>query len=105
MSSNFDGYYYSETCKPGKKKKKINQKRPYYVIIFGNTQNINKALDSIVIKDELPGYKESARFSLTKNIKTSYKVTPLNSTKKSEIAISNIENDLYIEEAYKMLEK
>ena len=57
-----------------------------------------------VYQDQIEGqniWKQLSDFE--QNIKTSYKVTPLNSTKKSEIAISNIENDLYIEEAYNIL--
>lgn len=68
LSSNFDGYYYSSTCENGKNKHKINQERPYYIMLFGSSKMINETLEEIVVSDELPGYKEKARFSLTKNI-------------------------------------
>lgn len=74
MSSNFEGYYYSSTCASGKNKQKINQERPYYVMLFGSTTMINESLKNIVDTDDLPGYKEKARFSLTKNMDTPYTI-------------------------------
>lgn len=74
MSSNFEGYYYSSTCTSGKNKQKINQERPYYLMLFGSTTMINESLKNVVNTDDLPGYKEKARFSLTKNIDTPYTI-------------------------------
>lgn len=68
LSSNFDGYYYSSTCESGKNKHKINQERPYYVMLFGSTKMINETLENVVVSNELRGYQKKARFSLTKNI-------------------------------------
>lgn len=70
MKSNYNGWYYTATCG----KKKINQERPYYIMLFGSSDMINKCLDEVVITDELTGYKEKARFSLTKNIDTPYTI-------------------------------
>jgi len=74
MSSNFNGIYYSETCEPGKKAIKINQNRPYYVLLFGNSNSIDKTLKDIVIIDELPGFENQARFFLTDNLKANYTI-------------------------------
>lgn len=94
MSSNFDGYYYASTCESGKNKKKINQARPYYVIMFGNAEKINHALEHIVIKEELPGYKEGARFSLTKNIETTYTVLVTGQEKHGSFEAANKGSDI-----------
>lgn len=94
MSSNFDGFYYSETCEAGKKRKKINQKRPYYVIMFGNAEKINEALEKIAIVDELPGYEQRARFSLTKNIKASYTILVTGEEKHGSFEASNKGSDI-----------
>ena len=74
LSSEFSGTYYSETCEPGKKAIKINQNRPYYVLLFGSSKSIDKALNEIVVIDELPGFKEQARFFLTDNLKANYTI-------------------------------
>ena len=94
MSSNFDGFYYSETCEAGKKRKKINQKRPYYVIMFGNAEKINEALEKIAIVDELPGYEQRARFSLTKNFKASYTILVTGEEKHGSFEASNKGSDI-----------
>ena len=74
LSSNFDGTYYSESCKPGHKAIRINQTRPYYVLLFGSNEVINKALNEIVETDELPGFEEKARFIITKDKKVEYTI-------------------------------
>ena len=74
LSSNFNGIYYSESCEQGHKAIKINQNRPYYVLLFGNSDVINKALVEIVEIDEFPGFKEKARFFITKNKNIKYTV-------------------------------
>jgi hypothetical protein len=83
MSSNFKGKYFSSTC-ASEGGKKINQERPYYVIMFGNANRINNALDEIVIIEDLPGYKEQARFSLTKNLNPSYTILTTGEEKHGE---------------------
>lgn len=62
LTSKFNGTYYSETCQPGKKAIKINQRRPYYMLLFGDSSVVDKALHDIVNVTELPGYNEQARF-------------------------------------------
>ncbi|MCH4552213.1 hypothetical protein [Aestuariibaculum lutulentum] len=74
LSSNFNGIYYSETCEPGKKAIKINQNRPYYILMFGNSKIIDKALEEIAIIKELPGFEQQARFFLTENLKANYTI-------------------------------
>ncbi|NCT16181.1 MAG: hypothetical protein GW774_13075 [Flavobacteriales bacterium] len=82
MSSNFDGTYYSETCKLGHKAIKINQSRPYYILLFGNKDIINKALNEIVVTTDLNGYKEEARFFVTKGLSVGNTALTLGEEKK-----------------------
>lgn len=74
MSSNFNGTYYSETCKPGRKAINISQNRPYYVLLFGNPLSIDKALNEIIVIEELPGFENQARFFLTDNLLGDYTI-------------------------------
>ncbi|UAM99104.1 hypothetical protein K8354_04570 [Polaribacter litorisediminis] len=74
MASNFNGNYYSETCNPGSKSIEINQTRPYYIFLFGNNQVIKKALNEIVILNDLKGQEEQARFMITKDVNINYTV-------------------------------
>jgi hypothetical protein len=74
MTSNFNGIYYSETCKPGHKAIKINQARPYYIFLFGNKNIINKALEEVVILKDLKGQEDQARFFLTKSLEVDYSI-------------------------------
>jgi hypothetical protein len=74
MASNFNGNYYSETCKPGSKSIKVNQTRPYYIFLFGNNQVINKALKEIVVLNDLSGQEEQARFMIAKDLYINYTV-------------------------------
>lgn len=74
LVSEFDGIYYSETCAPSKKAIKIKQDRPYYILLFGNKNVINKALKTIAITEELPGFAEQARFLLTKYEELNYTI-------------------------------
>jgi hypothetical protein len=73
MASNFTGRYYSESC-PVKGGIKIDQQRPYYILLFGNKGVIDKALEEIVVIEDLNGYKEQARFLITKDLKVNYTV-------------------------------
>ncbi|PNW28034.1 hypothetical protein [Formosa algae] len=84
LTSHFKGTYYSETCKPGKKAIKIDQDRPYYVLLFGNSNSINRALNTIAVPSELPGYKEQARFFLTKDLKADFTILTLGEEKHGE---------------------
>ena len=73
LTSDFNGYYYSESCPPGKSAYHIHQKRPYYIFFFGDKNVIDQTLNSLKI-NELPGYKEKARFFLTDEIRTNYSI-------------------------------
>lgn len=72
MSSQYHGTYY--TVSPNCGNTAINQKRPYYILLFGNKYVINKAMEDIVIVENLDGYKNQARFFLTKEMKVDYSV-------------------------------
>lgn len=97
LSSNFNGTYYSETCKPGKKSIKINQNRPYYIILFGETKSIDKALKEITVINELPGFEEQARFFLTKNLKSNYTILSKGEEKHGQFRASKRGTDLIVE--------
>lgn len=73
MASNFDGQYYSEKCRV-KGGLKINQERPYYILLFGNKGVIDKALKNLIKVEDLGGYQNQARFFLTKEMKVDYSV-------------------------------
>lgn len=80
MSSNFNGTYYTESneCE----NQTINQERPYYVLLFGNKEIINKALEEIVVIEDLNGYNEQARFFITKRMKVDYSILTKGEEKK-----------------------
>lgn len=104
MSSNFNGIYYSETCEPGHKAIPIDQARPYYILLFGNKEVINKALDEIVVIDNLTGYKEQARFIITKDLTVNYSVLTQGDELKGKFRAkdhSPLDNVKEIEEAEK----
>lgn len=74
MSSNFKGTYYTESKDCANVVITSSQERPYYILLFGNKQVIDKALNEIVIIEDLEGYKEQARFLITKDLKVNYTV-------------------------------
>jgi hypothetical protein len=102
LSSNFSGNYYPESCVPKSKCKcvPINQKRPYYVLLFGNSNSIDKALKDIAIIEELDGFENQARFFLTDNLKANYTILmqgeekhgTFKSTKRGSDIITEIED-------------
>lgn len=79
MRSNFKGSYYFEAKKMVPKF--INQERPYYIFLFGNSRVIDKALNELVILDDLPGSINQARFLLTKNLRLNYSILTLGEEK------------------------
>lgn len=81
MSSNFNGQYYSESC-PKKGGVTISQERPYYILLFGNKQIMDKALKEIVVTTDLSGFKQEARFFITKGLNVDYTVLTLGEQKK-----------------------
>jgi hypothetical protein len=72
MSSNYNGTYYTES--PKCSNVKINQERPYYILLFGSKGAIDKALKDIIKVEALGGYKNQARFFLTKRMNVDYSV-------------------------------
>ena len=79
MASNYRGTYYTESdCV----NVTINQERPYYILLFGNKKIIDKALKDIVVINDLPGFKEQARFFITDNLKVNYTILTRGEEKK-----------------------
>lgn len=79
MASNYKGTYYTESnCE----NVPIDQERPYYILLFGNKQTIDKALENIVVIERLEGFKQQARFFLTNNLKIDYTVITQGEEKK-----------------------
>ncbi len=71
MESNYTGIYYGQKCK---KRTKIDQKRPYYIFLFGNKYSINKALKQYIVLKELKGYVAQNRFVTTSGLYTPYTI-------------------------------
>lgn len=94
MTSNFKGAYYPESCKKGKSGVKINQDRPYYMILFGNTNSINTALRDIVVFEDLPGFKENARFFIINNIDLKYGILDQGEQKQGEFELKDRTNQI-----------
>ena len=79
LSSRYKGMYYTESdCN----NIRIDQERPYYILLFGNKKIIDKALKEIVVIDELPGFKKQARFFITDNLKVNYTILTRGEEKK-----------------------
>ena len=79
MASNYRGTYYTESdCV----NVTINQERPYYILLFGNKKIIDKALREIVVINDLPGFKEQARFFITDSLKVNYTILTRGEEKK-----------------------
>jgi hypothetical protein len=93
MTSNFKGSYYSESCKK-KGGTQIDQERPYYILLFGNKDVIAKALQEIVVIKDLEGYKEQARFLITKDLKVNYSLLTKGEEKQGDYTVK-ISNQLY----------
>lgn len=71
LSSRYKGMYYTESdCN----NIKIDQERPYYILLFGNKKTLDNALKNIVHLDELPGFKQQARFFLKDDINVDYTI-------------------------------
>ncbi len=74
--SQFEGYYYYASKKGSQS---INQKRPYYIIIFGDSKLLNKHFNEENISKKITGYVSMARFMKIENIKIPYQATNQNS--------------------------
>lgn len=73
LESNFDGLYYQE--KIGGKPVHFKGKRPYYVWIFGNTQQIRSILEVKILDNIKGGYSNRLVFqSLKENKVPNYKI-------------------------------
>lgn len=67
LSSNFNDYYHPANVNdPSKKSVEINQKRPYYIWIFGNSKELQKYFPTDRLK-KLKGFKEITRFNKIKS--------------------------------------
>lgn len=71
LSSKFEGTYY---CASKKGSQKINQQRPYYLIIVGQSADIQGYLKNDYLT-ELPGYQNIARFIKFNDSNVKYKET------------------------------
>jgi hypothetical protein len=74
--SQFEGYYYFASKKGSQS---INQKRPYYILIFGDSKLLNKRFNEENISKKITGYVSMARFMKIDNIKIPYQATNQNS--------------------------
>lgn len=74
--SQFEGNYYFASKKGSQS---INQKRPYYIIIFGDSRLLNKHFTEENIANKISGYFSMARFMKIDNIKIPYQATNQNS--------------------------
>jgi len=74
--SQFEGNY----CYASKKgTQNLNQKRPYYIIIFGDSKLLNKYFTEENILKKITGYVSMARFMKIGNLKIPYQATNQNS--------------------------
>lgn len=74
--SQFEGNYYFASKKGSQS---INQKRPYYILIFGDSKLLNKHFTEENISKKIAGYVSMARFMKIDNIKIPYQATNQNS--------------------------
>jgi hypothetical protein len=87
LSSQFYGTYFIENKSPTKKTENLTgQKRPYYIILFGNSSSINYLLKKIKFSN-YPGFEKSY-----------YLLTPNANKPKSKIIRTNKIGDFEIEE-------
>lgn len=80
LQSNFDGLYHpANVTDPKGKSVSINQKRPYYIWIFGNSNLLNQYFPESKLK-ELNGYVDLARFRKLENQDISFKAIGYNNS-------------------------
>ena len=70
--SQFEGKYFFASQKGYQK---INQIRPYYIMIFGNSELLNKNFTEENISKKIAGYVSSARFMKINNVRIPYQAT------------------------------
>ena len=73
LSSNFNGNYFYASCKG---KEHLNQKRPYYIFIFGKSELLNKYFSQKYLEEKLKGYVDYARFFTISENEIPYQVIP-----------------------------
>ena len=101
LNSDFKGYYYPISKKG---KIQIDQKRPYYIWIFGKSQLLNKYFPEEYISKKLNGYESMIRFLKIGNSKIPYQATTykkkgnfkFNSGNKN--ILENVESDSHTKE-------
>lgn len=74
--SHFEGNYYFASKRGSQS---INQKRPYYILIFGDSKLLNKHFTEDNISKKIAGYVSMARFMKIDNIIIPYQATDQNS--------------------------
>lgn len=74
--SQFDGNYFFASKKGTQK---LSQKRPYYILIFGDSKLLNKHFSEDNISKKIAGYISMARFMKIDNINIPYQATNHNS--------------------------
>jgi len=94
LTSSFNGYYYPVTGG----RSKINQQRPFYIWIFGDSKLLNKYFPDSYI-NSLKGFTDVARFLITDEVHIPYQVTAHNTIgrfrfdKKNKNKLVNAETD------------
>ncbi|WP_304237481.1 hypothetical protein [Jiulongibacter sediminis] len=93
MTSEFVGNYFTSTCTNGKPEqaKVINQNRPYYILLFGNSFSINNFLEENLNDLKDVGFVNIARFSLNKNIEVPYTILTRGEEKVGEFESPNFQ--------------
>lgn len=85
MQSQFDGNYCYATKNDSKY---YNDKRPYFIWIFGKGELLNKYFSDDKIS-KWPGYKNHARLQVTKNLSIPFKLSPENQKGSARIRGNN----------------
>jgi len=73
-SSKFNGQYYYASKKGSEKI--ADADRPFYIIFFGNTELLNKAMTEQSIGSKIEGQFETARFFVNDEINIPYQIVP-----------------------------
>ena len=73
LSSNFRGRYYYGVSFDGRQ---INQERPYYIFIFGNSELLNDYFNNDYLVNNLAGYQNHVRFYVPGDDDVAYRPTP-----------------------------
>lgn len=74
LNSNFNGRYFFPCT--NNKNVRINQSRPYYIWIFGNSDVLNKNFKNADFASSLNGYQNIAHFIKSASINLPYRIAP-----------------------------